>query len=392
MKPSPTDNNPLPQRWRNLLALTGLTQGQVHIVCTLAQQRLSTAPGRPWTLPVAVRVLLVLIHLRTNLTTRALAALFGTSQSTVDRVIHHLVPVLAGALQPTADNSDRPWIIDGTLIPVHDQSISAVSNNYRRSVNSQIIICAHRRRVLAASQCWPGNRNDVIVARHTVLPLLDGRVVLGDGGYRGITSITTPRRDRSGRIIRDDYYRAHRRLKARVEHVIARLKDWQILHQCRRRGHAINHSLQIVAGLWNLKAPDNNGSSLSQGATIFWSSRRRGRPRTGRMGYWSTGERRRTGSGPLTDARMKTSTSATTATRDAAPTVQPSFRPGAERVRQEPLGARPAQAREEVTRAHSEALAWPRLHDAPGGLRRLRDRRCPILRPSRKPVRARGPA
>jgi DDE superfamily endonuclease len=130
-----------------------------------------------------------------------------------------------------------------------------VSKNYRRSVNSQIIIWAHRRRVLAASQCWPGNRNDVIVARHTVLPGLDGRVFLGDGGYRGIASITTPRRDHSGRIIRDDNDRAHRRLRARVEHVIARLKDWQILRQCRRRGHAINHSLQIVAGLWNLKAP-----------------------------------------------------------------------------------------------------------------------------------------
>jgi DDE superfamily endonuclease len=117
----------------------------------------------------------------------------------------------------------------------------------------EIIICAHRRRVLVAGQCGPGNRNDVIVARHTMVQLLDGRVVLGDGGYRGITSITTPRRDHSGRIIRDDHYRAHRRIRARVEHVIARLKDWQTLRQCRRRGHAINHSLQIVAGLWNLK-------------------------------------------------------------------------------------------------------------------------------------------
>jgi hypothetical protein len=35
--------------------------------------------------------------------------------------------------------------------------------------------------------------------------------------------------------------------------VIARLKDWQILRQCRRRADAIDHSLQIVAGLWNLK-------------------------------------------------------------------------------------------------------------------------------------------
>jgi Helix-turn-helix of DDE superfamily endonuclease len=34
-------------------------------------------------------VLLVLIHLRTNLTTRMLAALFHTSQSVVDRIIHH---------------------------------------------------------------------------------------------------------------------------------------------------------------------------------------------------------------------------------------------------------------------------------------------------------------
>jgi hypothetical protein len=51
-------------------------------------------------------VLLVLIHLRTNLTTRALAALFGTSQSAVDRTIHHLVPLLARQMRPDADGPD----------------------------------------------------------------------------------------------------------------------------------------------------------------------------------------------------------------------------------------------------------------------------------------------
>ncbi|GAB4983991.1 hypothetical protein MAHJHV61_18240 [Mycobacterium avium subsp. hominissuis] len=255
MKPSPTDTNTLPHRWRNLLPLTGLTRTQIQTVYAMAQQRLPPLPGRPWALPLPVRVLLVLIHLRTNLTTRALAALFHTSQSTVDRVIHHLVPVLAQALQPNPAAGTGPWIIDGTLIPVHDQSITAISKNYRRSVNTQIIICAHRRRVLIAGRCWPGNRNDVIVARHTVAQLLNDHVVLGDGGYRGITTITSPRRDHTGRIVRDEQYRAHRRIRARVEHVIARLKDWQILRQCRRRGDAINHSLQIVAGLWNLKAP-----------------------------------------------------------------------------------------------------------------------------------------
>jgi len=90
----------------------------------------------------------------------------------------------------------------------------------------------------------------VVVSRATVAHLLTGqRAILGDGGYRGIPTITAPARDRSGRIIRDDNYRAHRRIRARVEHVLARLKDWQILPSCRRRGHPINHSLQIIVGL-----------------------------------------------------------------------------------------------------------------------------------------------
>jgi hypothetical protein len=56
-----------------------------------------------------VRILLVRIHPHTNLTTRAMAALFGTSQSTVDRVIHHLVPALAQALQPYPASGVGPW-------------------------------------------------------------------------------------------------------------------------------------------------------------------------------------------------------------------------------------------------------------------------------------------
>jgi hypothetical protein len=31
--------------------------------------------------------------------------------------------------------------------------------------------------------------------------MLTGHEILGDGGYRGITTITTPRRDKTGRII-----------------------------------------------------------------------------------------------------------------------------------------------------------------------------------------------
>jgi hypothetical protein len=127
----------------------------------------------------------------------------------VDRIIDHLIPVLARALQPEPDNHGGAWIIDGTLIPVHDQSITAISKNYRRSINTQIITNAQNRTLIEAGRCWPGNRNDVVVARHTVADLIDGsRTILGDGGYRGITTITGPRRGDDGRIIHDNHYRA----------------------------------------------------------------------------------------------------------------------------------------------------------------------------------------
>jgi hypothetical protein len=53
--------------------------------------------------------------------------------------------------------------------------------------------------------------------------LAGGHQIPGGGGYRGNPSITTPRRDKSGRV--DHHWRHHRRIRARVEHVIARLKD-----------------------------------------------------------------------------------------------------------------------------------------------------------------------
>jgi hypothetical protein len=108
--------------------------------------------------------------------------------------------------------------------------------------------------VVAVGDCWPGNRHDVALARATIAHLITGaRVILGDGGYRGIDTITPPARDNTGHIICDHHYPKHRRIRARVEHVTARLKDSQILRQCHRRGQATNHSLHTITGLWNIK-------------------------------------------------------------------------------------------------------------------------------------------
>ncbi|MER6980027.1 transposase [Streptomyces carpinensis] len=75
----------------------------------------------------------------------------------------------------------------------------------------------------------------------------------GDGGYRGSTRIRTPHRGPDGRIIKDRNYRRFRKRRAVAEHTIARLKDHQVLRQCRRHGNAINHAVAGVAALHNLK-------------------------------------------------------------------------------------------------------------------------------------------
>ncbi|GHH29396.1 hypothetical protein GCM10018780_87370 [Streptomyces lanatus] len=82
--------------------------------------------GRPWSLPLEDRVLLVTAFWRTNLTMRRLAPLFGISKSAADRIIDHLGPRLA--LQPRRRfRKDTVLMVDGTLVPTGDHSIAEQS-------------------------------------------------------------------------------------------------------------------------------------------------------------------------------------------------------------------------------------------------------------------------
>src|SRR6185295_10109213 len=58
---------------------------------------------------------------------------------------------------------------------------------------------------------------------------------------------------RGNRILRDRAWRRHRRRRARVEHAIARLKNWRILRDHRRRGAHLADTLQAVTFLHNLQ-------------------------------------------------------------------------------------------------------------------------------------------
>jgi hypothetical protein len=207
-------------------------------------------------------VIVACTSLRTNLTLRELAAVFGMSTSQVHRIVTDLVTRIAALLATSATGDRRrTWIVDGTLVPTRDHRVAAKSKNYRWACNAQVLVRHCDRRVVAIAGGGPGNRNDPVHYRGTVVERscrLHGRV-LADGGYRGIDELVVPV-FRSNRIVRDAGWRRHRTRRARVEHAIARLKDWRVLRDHRRRGLHLAATLQAVAYLHNLKIELRNST------------------------------------------------------------------------------------------------------------------------------------
>lgn len=107
---------------------TGLSSRQFGKLVT-ALRREGADPvrrGRPWSLPLEDRVLLVAAYWRTNLTLRQLAPLFGTSKSAADGIIDHLGPALA-LQQRKRYRKDTVLIVDGTLVPTRDHQVAGQS-------------------------------------------------------------------------------------------------------------------------------------------------------------------------------------------------------------------------------------------------------------------------
>ena len=196
------------------------------------------------------------MYYRTNLTMRQFAPLFGVSPATVCRVIQRLRPLLAiePASQP-ADAVERLWIVDGTLVPVRDRRVGASSRNYRFSANVQVIIDADTKLVVAAARPVPGNTADAKAWRNSGLAgVSTGVTVLADGAYIN-TGLVVPHRKRPGRALlpgEEADNAEHRKVRARVEHAIARMKHYKILRDCRQRGTGLHHAVQAVAHMHNL--------------------------------------------------------------------------------------------------------------------------------------------
>jgi hypothetical protein len=214
--------------------------------------------GRRWGLPLADRVLLVATYYRTNLTLRQIAPLFGVSKSAAGRIVDHLAPHLVLMPQTRRHRPDTVLIVDETLVPTHDRTMSARSKNYRYSTNLQVLIDANTRLTVAVGKPLPGNRNDCTAYTASgVDASCRGATVMADGGYQGNPQVIMPYRNpREGEPPlpqwKQDLNTIHRRVRARVEHALAHLKSWKILRDCRRKKLGVWHAVRGIALMRNL--------------------------------------------------------------------------------------------------------------------------------------------
>ncbi|GAB7101980.1 hypothetical protein JCM4814A_42020 [Streptomyces phaeofaciens JCM 4814] len=235
---------------------SGLTEVQFGRLVALVRRRGGDVQrGRPWRLTLEDRVLLVATYWRTNLTLRQVAPLFGVSKSAADRILDHLAPLLA--ISPARrPRKDTVYIVDGTLVPTRDRTVAASSKNYRYSTNLQVVIDANSRLVVAIGLPLPGSRNDCRAFTESgVDRACRGAPTIADGGYQG-TGLLIPHRKRRGQTHLSPQQEAenavHRRARARVEHVLSRLKNWKILRDCRLKGNGVHQAMLGIARLHNL--------------------------------------------------------------------------------------------------------------------------------------------
>ncbi|GGQ33365.1 hypothetical protein GCM10010249_59850 [Streptomyces roseolilacinus] len=212
--------------------------------------------GRPWSLSLEDRVLLVAAYWRTNLTLRRLAPLFGVSKSTADRIVDRLGPALALQLR-WRFAKDTVLIVDGTPVSTRDRSVAASGKIYRHSTSHQVVIDAGPCLVVAVGEPLPGNRDDWRAWEESGAKTAVGTTpaVIADGGYRG-TGLTIPhyRRHRDEELPswKEEHNASHRKVRVRVEHTCARMKSWKILRDGRLGGEGDRHAMLGIPRLHHL--------------------------------------------------------------------------------------------------------------------------------------------
>lgn len=117
------------------------------------------------------------------------------------------------------------------------------------------VIDADTRVIVVIGRPLPGNRNDCKAWEESSAKAAVGKTMtIADGGYPG-TGLVMPHRRRKGEDLLDRkeaHNKSHKQVRARVEHVFARMKTWKILRDCRLKGEGVHHAMLGIARLHNL--------------------------------------------------------------------------------------------------------------------------------------------
>jgi hypothetical protein len=270
--------------------LTGLTPaafrrllGEVIAADEQARTRRASHPGRRRkagagrkpALPLADRLLMLLVYYRTYVPHTFLGFLFGIDDSNVSRSNRRLEPLLAGVfriperkveLAPEEirelffDSTERP-----TCRPVRGQKRYYSGKKRRHTLKTQVVAVRRRKRagrggdrrrvrIAAVSPSFPGSVHDKRVFDRAGVAIPDGATGYGDTAYLG-TGLKTPRRKPPRGQLTARQKAGNRRVgrkRIAVEHGIGKMKVWRIAAE-RWRNPRRRHTLMMknVAGLQN---------------------------------------------------------------------------------------------------------------------------------------------
>lgn len=232
--------------------------------------------GRKHALPLADRLLMLLIYYRTYATHALLGFLFGVDDSAVGRNINPLQPLLAGIFRiperrvELAPEDLRELFFDATERaiprPARRQRAYYSGKKRRHTLKTQVVVVRRRKkpgpgakprrvRVAAVSAAFPGKTHDKKVYDRARVVCPPGVRRTGDTGYLGTGLDTPTRRPPKGRLTARQKA-GNRRVSRRrivVEHGIGKMKVWRIAAE-RYRNPRRRHTLIMknVAGLHNL--------------------------------------------------------------------------------------------------------------------------------------------
>ncbi|GHA33379.1 hypothetical protein GCM10010372_36810 [Streptomyces tauricus] len=146
-------------------------------------------------------------------------------------------------------------IVSSQVVAARCRGCQALGENYRFSANVQVIVDADTRLVIAAARPAPGTTADAHAWHASGLTEhCQDVTVLGDGAYLNCLMVA-PHRKRPRRPLlagEEADNAAHRTVRARVEHVISRMKNYKKLRDCRQHGDGLHHAVQAVAHMHNL--------------------------------------------------------------------------------------------------------------------------------------------